>query len=359
MEDGMEGMVTLDRGVAEGFAAALFGAAGVPPGDAETAARCLVRADLRGVDTHGIVRVPGYLDRIARGLVDPAPVLEFEAVAPAAARLDGKNGLGFVVATRAVDHAIGMAREAGLGLVGVRNSTHYGMGATYLLQAVEAGFAAMVFTNASPAIPPWGGRAEMFGTSPFAVGVPAPGSVPFVLDMSPTVVARGKIRKAAREGRAIPEGWALDAEGRPTTDPDAVLAGGALLPIGGAKGAGLSMMLDILCGVLTGARYGGEVGDQYKRFDRPQGVGHFILVMRPDLFLPAEEVAARMGDLVARAKANPKAAGVEEIYMPGEIEARREAARRDAGIPYRRVDLAPLAEAAARLGVAVPVELGM
>lgn len=349
-----EGNFILGKPDAEAFAAALFRSSGVPDADAATAARCLVRADLRGVDTHGIVRLPAYLDRIARGLVDPAPELAFEAVSPAAARLDGRNGLGFVIASRAVEHAIGLARETGLGLVGVRNSTHYGMAATYLLQAIEAGFAAMVYTNASPALPPWGGRAEMFGTSPFAVGVPAPGSVPFVLDMSPTVVARGKIRKAAREGRPIPEGWALDPEGRPTTDPDAVLAGGALLPIGGAKGAGLSMMLDILCGVLTGARFGGEVGDQYKRFDRPQGVGHFILVLRPDLFLPAEEVAARMADLVARVKANPKAEGIDEIYMPGEIEARRETERLAAGIPYRKVDLAPLAELARARGLSLP-----
>ena len=275
-------------------------------------------------------------------------------MAPAAARLDGQNGLGTVIATRAVDHAIAMARDTGLALVGVRNSTNYGMGATYLLQAIEAGFAAMIFTNASPAMPPWGGRAELFGTSPFAVGVPAPGSVPFVLDMSPTVVARGKIRKAAREGRPIPEGWALDAAGRPTTDPEAALSGGTLLPIGGAKGAGLSMMLDILCGVLTGAQFAGGVGDQYKRFDRPQGVGHFILVMRPDLFLPADQVAARMATLVATVKANPKAAGIDEIYMPGEIEARREQDRIATGIPYRVVDLAPLVAAARRLSVPLP-----
>jgi LDH2 family malate/lactate/ureidoglycolate dehydrogenase len=346
--------ITLGHQAALRLAADVLMAARVPPADAETAARCLVRADLRGVDTHGMVRLPGYLDRIAKGLVDPAPDLRFDAVAPTAARLDGKAGLGFVVASRAMDHAIELARTTGLGLVGVHNSTHFGMAANYLLQAIDAGFAAMVFTNASPALPPWGGRGEMFGTSPFAVGVPAGGSLPFVLDMAPTVVARGKIRKAAREGRSIPEGWALDGAGRPTTDPQAVMDGGVLLPIGGHKGAGLSMLLDILCGVLTGAQYGGEVGDQYKRFDRPQGVGHFILAMRPDLFLPADAIAARMADLVGRVKANPKAADVDEILMPGEIEARREAERLAQGIPYRRDDLAPLLERARASGIAVP-----
>ena len=338
---------------ARDFAAALFAGAGVPAADAAIAARCLVRADLRGVDTHGIVRIPGYLKRIEAGLVDPAPELAFESVGPSVARLDGRNGLGFVIATRAVDHAIRLAAEHGIGLIGVRNSTHYGMGATYLLQAIEAGYGAMVWTNASPAMPPWGAKVEMFGTSPFAVGMPAPGSVPFVLDMSPTVVARGKIRKAEREGRSIPEGWAVDAGGNSTTDPSEALKGG-LLPIGGPKGAGLSMMMDILCGVLTGARFAGDVGDQYKAFDRPQGVGHFILVFRPDLFVSADEAAARMENLVDTVKAAPKAAGVEEIFMPGEMEGRCEAKRLSDGIPYRRIDLAPLVEIAKAGGLTPP-----
>ena len=348
--------ITLAAEAARDLADGLLRSAGVPPGDAGVAARCLVRADLRGVDTHGIVRLPGYLDRIGKGLVNPAPELSFETVTPSVARLDAQNGLGFVAASRAVDQALRMAGEAGLGMIGVRNSTHYGMAATYLLKAVEAKHLAMVFTNASRALPPWGGTEELFGTSPFAAAAPNPGGTPFVLDMSPTVAARGKIRKAAREGRVIPDTWALDAEGRPTTDPEAALSG-SLLPIGGPKGAGLSMMMDILCGVLTGANFAGEVGDQYKNFERPQGVGHFILVMRPDLFISADDFAARMTRLVATVKANPKASGVEEIYMPGEPEARVEAARLSDGIPYRRIDLQPLVEIARNRDVALPVGL--
>lgn len=335
------------------FASALFRAKGVSDVDADIAARCLVRADLRGVDTHGIVRMPGYLERIDKGLVNPAPELKFERVAPGAARLDGQNGLGFVIATRAVTEAIDIARDTGVGLVGICNSTHYGMGATYLLQAVEAGYLAMVFTNASRAMPPWGGRAELLGTSPFAVAAPSPNGVPFVLDMSPTVAARGKIRKAAREGRPIPDFWALDAEGRPTTDPEAALAG-TLLPIGGPKGSGLSMMLDILCGVLTGANFAGEVGNQYQDYERPQGVGHFILILRPDLFISAEDFATRMAHLADVVKSNPKAEGFDEVFMPGEIEARKETTHRASGIPYRRSDLAPLLKIAAESDIAPP-----
>lgn len=329
-------------------------AAGVPRPDADLVAKCLVRADARGVNTHGIVLLPTYLKRIAKGLINPAPQLRVDAIAPAVAALDGQDGLGIVVATHAVKHAITLARTAGLGLVGVRNSTHYAMAATFLLQAIEAGFAAMVFTNASPALPPWGGRKEMFGTSPFAIGFPAPGNVPFILDMTPTVVARGKIRKAAREGRTIPEDWGLDANGAPTTDPNAVLSGGALLPIGGAKGAGLSMMLDIFCGVFTGARFGGDVGNQFTDMERPQGVGHFILVMRPDLFLTADDVYSRMSVLAKRVKTAAKAPGIDETFFPGEQSSRREAEAHASGVTYRMIDIAPVLEVVRAAGGNVP-----
>lgn len=345
--------ILLDAETARRFAADILEAHGVPTGDAATTARCLVRADLRGVDTHGIVRLPGYLDRIGKGLVDPAPDLAPRRVAPAVAHLDGQNGLGFVVATRAMDEAMAIAREAGTGTVGVFRSTHFGMAANYLLQAVEAGFAALVFTNASPAMPPFGGRREMLGTSPFGAAMPNPGGTPFVLDMSPSVAARGKIRKAAREGRPIPEGYALDAEGRPTTDPEAALKG-VVLPIGGAKGAGLSLLMDLFCGVLTGAAFAGRVGDQYKAFDRPQNVGHFVLAIRPDLFVGAEAFAARMEEEVAALRANPTAEGFDEILLSGEPETRTEARRTREGIPYRRADLAPLAKIARDRGLALP-----
>lgn len=348
--------VTLTREEAEAFAAGLFAAYGVSAGDAATAACCLVRADLRGVDTHGIVRMPGYLDRISRGLVNATPSLEPKRVAPAVAHLDGQNGLGFVVASRAVEAAIDIAEESGTGLVGVFNSTHFGMGATYLLRAIERGYIALVFTNASRAMPPWGGRGELFGTSPFAAGIPNPGGVPFILDMSPSVAARGKIRRALREKQPIPEGWALDVNGKPTTDAEAALAG-TVLPIGGPKGAGLSMLMDLLAGVFTGAAYAGAVGDQYKNYDKPQGVGHFILAIKPNLFMTGEGFAERMATLVSRVKENPKADGVDEILMPGEPESRVEKRRRANGIPYRRPDLAPLVSLAEEKGVALPPPL--
>ncbi len=239
---------------ADAFARRLLVAHGVPDADAAIVAGCLVSADLRGVDTHGLTRLPGYLDRVRRGLIDPRPLLAPKRVTPVAAALDGQNGFGFVVGTRAMQEAIAIARELGIGVVSVRRSTHFGMAASYVLQALDAGLIALVFSNASPAMPPWGARSALLGTNPFAAGAPAGEHPPFLLDMSPAVAARGKIRRAERRGETIPLGYALDAEGRPTTDPKAAL-GGVVLPIGGYKGSGLAMLMDILGGVISGANY--------------------------------------------------------------------------------------------------------
>jgi LDH2 family malate/lactate/ureidoglycolate dehydrogenase len=225
------------------------------------------------------------------------------------------------------------------------------MAASYVLPAIEAGFIAVVFSNASPAMPPWGGREGLLGTSPFACGAPGGTLPPFLLDMSPAVAARGKIRRAQRRGEQIPLGYALDAEGRPTTDPTAAL-GGVVLPIGGYKGSGLAMMMDIFGGVISGAGYAGSVGDQYKVFDRPQDVGHFFLAMRSDLFVPEADYHDRMDTLMQRVHDCPKAEGFSEILIPGEPETRHEALRRRQGIPYSAGEVAALQAEAERAGVA-------
>jgi LDH2 family malate/lactate/ureidoglycolate dehydrogenase len=333
---------------AESFAQRLLLAHGISEADANIVAGCLVSADLRGVDTHGLARLPIYLDRLRRGLINPRPALVPQRITPVAAALDGENGFGFVVGTRAMNEAIEIAREYGLGLVCVRRSTHFGMAASYVLQALDAGLVSLVFSNASPAMPPWGGRKGLLGTNPFAAG--APGNPPFLLDMSTAVAARGKIRKAERRGEAIPLGYALDAAGRPTTDAAAALAG-VVLPVGGYKGSGLSMLMDILGGVLTGAAYAGDVGDQYKVFDRPQDVGHFFLAMKADLFVSQEEYRARMDMLVRRVRECPKAEGFAEILIPGEPETRHEQERRRGGIPYSASEVDALQQEAAKAGV--------
>jgi LDH2 family malate/lactate/ureidoglycolate dehydrogenase len=343
--------VRVDATEAEAFGRRLLLHHGLPPEDAATVAHCLVRADLRGIDTHGLQFLPQYLERVRRGLINPRPVLKPHRVTPVAAALDGDNGFGFVVGMRAIAEAMEIARAFGLGIVSAHRSTHFGMAAAYVLPALEAGFIAMVFSNASRAMPPWGGREALLGTNPLAAGAPAGRQVPFLLDMSPAVAARGKIRRAARRGEAIPPGYALDAAGRPTTDPKAALDGGVVLPIGAYKGSGLSMLMDIMGGVISGAACAGDVASQFLDYDRPQNVGHFFLVLKPDLFVGIEEYRARMDRLVERVHGSPTAQGFSEVVMPGELEARLENERRTRGVPYHRQEFAALAAEAANAGL--------
>lgn len=332
------------------FTTSILTHSGVPPDRATTIADCLVLADLRGIDTHGINRLPGYVARIRHGVLDPAPSLNFVQKTPVMASLDACHTFGFVAGAMAIDHCVSMAETFGVGMVGVKNSGHYGMAASYLLRAIEKGYAAFAFTNASRAMPPWGGKGALLGTSPFAVGLPGGKEGNFVLDMAPSVVARGKIRKAARRGEKIPEGWAIDAEGKDTTDPVEALKG-VVLPIGGPKGSGLAMMMDIFGGLLTGSSFGGDVNDQYKDLDKRQGVGHWFMVFRPDMFLNSkEEYLERMDTLMERVRNCDKAAGVTQIFIPGEIEASKEKAQRDGGMPFTENEIEALHDLAKTVG---------
>jgi L-2-hydroxycarboxylate dehydrogenase (NAD+) len=326
--------------------AAIFAAHGLTEGDAARVAECLVEADLRNVPSHGISRIPIYTRRLRDKLVVPRPEMVLDCPTPVVARLDGGNGMGFLVATRAMNEAIARARQYGVGVVFASHSNHFGMAATYLRQALAEGVAAMVLTNASPAMPVWGGRTAFLGTSPFAMA--APGPTPLVLDMATSVAARGKIRRAADRGEPIPQGWALDPQGQPTTDADAGYRG-IVLPVGGPKGSGLSLMMEAFAGVMSGAAFGGEVRNQYLDFETPQNVGHFVMALKPDLFAPAGAYPARMEELVSRAKATPRAAGYDEILMPGEPEERIAAQRRRDGLIIAPADLEMLRAEAARV----------
>jgi L-2-hydroxycarboxylate dehydrogenase (NAD+) len=325
----------------------------LPPADALTAARALVKASLRGVDSHGVARTPMYCERLRRGVANPTPNMSVERVAPAAALVDGDDGLGLVVGHRAMDEAIAIAQEYGIGLAGVKRSGHYGMGALYVLQAIEARCTGLAFTNASPALPVYGGRTKFLGTSPFAAGAPAGEAPPFVLDMACSIVARGKLKYAAQRGEAIPQGLALDRDGRPTTD-GAKAFEGVVLPMGGVKGSGLSLLMEVLSGVLTGAAFGGEVKNPFTGLDGPQGTGHFFMAMKADLFMPLEAFENRMQTLAERVKAQPKAEGVDDILMPGEPETRNEHQRQSSGIPLTQDVFESLVLEGDRTGVAFP-----
>jgi LDH2 family malate/lactate/ureidoglycolate dehydrogenase len=199
-------------------------------------------------------------------------------------------------------------------------------------------------------MPPWGGKSMLLGTNPFCMAAPAGKHRPIILDMSPAVAARGKIRRAQRRGESIPVGYALDADGRPTTDATAAL-GGVVLPIGTYKGSGIAMFMDIFGGVISGANFGGEVGDQYKAFDRAQDVGHFFLAMKPNLFVSEEDYRARIDTLIDRMKSSPLAEGFSEVLVRGEPEDRAEAERRRSGIPYAVSEVATLQDEAKRVGI--------
>ena len=331
----------------------VFATYDLPSPDARIAAHALVKASLRGVDSHGVARVSMYCERLRQGVANPRPEIKMTRVAPAAVLVDGDDGLGLVVGRRAMAGAIAIARENGIGLAGVKRSGHYGMAALYILQAVEAGCAALAFTNASPALPVWGGREKFLGTSPFAAGAPAGSAAPFVLDMACSTVARGKLKFAAQRGEPIPEGLALDRHGRPTTD-GAEAFDGVVLPMGGVKGAGLSMLMEVLGGVLTGAAFGGEVRNPFTGLDGPQQTGHFFLALKADLFMPRDAFDARMQTLVARVKAQPQAEGFEAILMPGEPEDRYEKARRVRGIPLTSDVVRSLQAEGERAGLPFP-----
>jgi LDH2 family malate/lactate/ureidoglycolate dehydrogenase len=335
------------------FVAAVFAAEGLPQTDAETVADCLVAANLRGVDTHGVFRVANYLKRLRAGLYNRHPQIDVRRVSFAAAQVDGDNGMGAVVGSRAMEEAIAIALDKGTALVSIKHSNHFGMAAFYALKALNAGLIGMVFTNASPALPPWGGRAAFLGTSPLAVAVPSGSQPAFVLDMAMSVLARGNVYVAAGAAKTIPPGLALDKEGRPTTNPQDLIDGGTMLPFGGVKGSGLSMLMDILGGVLSGSAFAGRVGSPHRTFDRPQDVGHLFFCFRPDLFMPRETFLARMDELVLAVKAQPKAAGFDEILIPGEREARCEAERLAHGIPLTKAVLADLLKEAT---AATPLE---
>lgn len=335
------------------YASSVFQNVGLPIADADIIAADLVRSNLRGIDSHGVSRIPMYLERLQRGLVNPRPNIVVRRVAGAVAEVDGDNGMGFLASHKAMNEAIELAKASGIGLVGVRRSTHFGMGALYALQAIEAGYISMIFTNSSPAIPMWGGRSTFLGASPIAAGIPGGTRAPYVMDMAMTVIARGKIRLAAMRGEPIEPGLALDVEGRPTTNAAEAFEG-VCLPFGGVKGSVLATLMDLMAGAFTGANFAGDVKSLYFDHSEPQNVGHLFFAIRPDLFMSLEDFEGRMDTFNERIKQLPRAAGVEEILMPGEPEQRREETRRRTGVPITGNVIAELMAEGAKAGVAFP-----
>ncbi|KAK8051576.1 hypothetical protein PG993_002961 [Apiospora rasikravindrae] len=335
---------------AQAFTEAVLRGNGAPPDHARTVAECLVAADLRGVDTHGVNRLPSYMARVRAGVLDATASPTLTQVTPAAAQVDGHNTFGAVAGSAAIKAAVGMARIYGIGMVSVKHSNHFGMSAWLVQKALDEGMMSLVFTNSSPALPAWGARSKLLGVSPIACGAPGgDDESAFILDMAPSVAARGKVYKAKRRGEKIPLDWALDAEGRPTDDPTAALEG-VMLPMGGPKGSALAIMMDVFSGVFSGSAFAGHVTNPYDP-SRPADVGHFLVAIKPDLFMSLADFRERMRYLYDRVvKESEPAAGVERVYFPGEIEQRMERERRLAGIPYVEAEVRALNEEARRVG---------
>ncbi|CAB3391430.1 Ldh family oxidoreductase [Kyrpidia spormannii] len=314
-----------------GLVQSLLQGVGVPTEDAAVAAEVLVGTSLDGVDTHGITRLPVYLSRLQDRQINPAPSIARERTGASFGRVDGDNGLGQVVGAQAMEFASQMAQETGVGLVAVRRSNHFGAAGYYCAWAAQRGLVALVVTNTPPAIPPWGGRKPFFGTNPVAFGFPAP-TFPIVVDLSASAVARGHIILAAQRGEPIPADWAVDEEGRPTEDPQRALQG-ALLPVGGAKGYALAVAVEMMAGVITGAAVGPGVGWMYEKTGVPADVGHFLIVFDPFRFIPPDEYEQRVSSLIEQVHGAERAAGVNEIFLPGERRRRTREQRLKEGIP--------------------------
>ena len=330
------------RGVLEGN--------GLLTDHAAIVAKCLVAADLRGIDTHGVNRIPSYMARIRQGVLDPEAEPTLTEVTPVVGQVDAHNSFGFIAAHMGMVKAIEMANTYGIGMVSVKHSNHFGMSAWVVQQAIDAGMMSLVFTNSSPALPVWGGKEKLMGVSPIACGAPGGKEKPFILDMAPSVAARGKIYKAKRRGEKIPKDWALDAEGRQTDDPAAALEG-VMLPMGGPKGSALSIMMDVFSGVLSGSAFAGHVTNPYDP-SKPADVGHFLVAIKPDLFMSLEHFKQRMDYLYRRCVGCEKMAGVDRIFFPGEIEQITQETREKEGIPYVAAEIDALNEEAERVGAA-------
>lgn len=345
--------ILVSTAAATTFTISLLTSSSVPLPHAETIASALVLADLRGVESHGINRLPSYLARLRSGILSPTAQPILKQITPVVAQIDGQNAFGFISAQLGIDAAIAMAQVYGIGMVSVKHSNHFGMSAWIVQRAVDQNMMSLVFTNSSPALPVWGGMKPLMGVSPIACGAPGgKDGKPFILDMAPSVAARGKVYKALRRGEKIPTDWGLDREGKTTDDPAKVLDGGCMLPIGGPKGSGLAIMMDVFSGVLSGSAFAGGVTGPYD-LSKKGDVGHFFVVVKPDLFMGLEEFRERMDVLYKTVvQSEPRMHGVDRIYFPGEIELDREAERRRDGIPHSREEIGSLNKEADRLGVA-------
>jgi LDH2 family malate/lactate/ureidoglycolate dehydrogenase len=332
-----------------GWAERLLIAAQFPPSKARLVAESVTAANLRGVDSHGVQLLPLYIEQVERGDMDAAAEGHIVLEAGACLLYDGANGVGQHIAHICCEHAIRLSRTHGIGLVTARESNHFGAAATWGQQISNAGLIGVVMCNASPIVAPWQGKEPRLGTNPVCVSIPGP----WLLDMATTTVASNRIFKALRNGEErIPAGWAMDRDGVPTTDTETAFRG-LPLPLGGYKGSGLAMMVEILCGVLSGGAMSVEVGG-IRIPGKPTRVSQMFAAIDVSRFMPLEEFKRRVERLVGLVKSSAPARGEHEVLVAGEPEWRAADARRRDGIPLGDGTWETLVETGKRLGVIPP-----
>jgi len=314
------------------FVTELFYKSGMPEDDARFYAWSLVQTNLWGIDSHGVLRTKVYVERLRKGAVNPRPNIRKVRGTLAFEVLHGDDGAGPVVAKAAMERAIALAGQFGVGAVGALRSNHFGAAALYARMAADAGMIGIAMTNVVPNVVAPGGSKPVVGNNPLAVAIPTFGEFPFVLDISLSNVAGGKLLLASKKGEKIPLDWATDDQGRPTDDP-AIGFKGFLLPMGGYKGLGLAYVVDILCGVLTGGAFLDEMKGMYKFPDEPSLTGHFMIALQAEAVMPRAELEERMPAFVGKIKASPMWDSSKEMLIPGELEHRTEQVRRANGIP--------------------------
>ena len=337
----------------------IFRAAGYSQDAASTVAELLAEADASGIPSHGAMLVPMYVGRIKAGSVskteEPTVVSEFGAVTV----FDAEHGLGQVMGRKAMDAAIAAAKEHGIGVAAVRHAFHFGQALPYARQAGQQGMIGVAMSNTRPLMPAPGGAQTVVGNNPVAICVPigqpgADGEQEYMgLDMALSAAALGKIRLAESEGREIPDTWATDQEGRPTTDPTAAIAG-MLLPMAGPKGFGLALTVDVLSGILSGGAYGNRVKGLYKDLSEPNDCAFFFLAIDPAAFGPREEFLARTEDLAGQVTTSERAPDVERVVLPGQFEQDRRAAAREDGVQLDDSVMEGLRKSAAEVGAELP-----
>lgn len=314
------------------FVSELFTKGGMSREHADWYAATIANSNLRGLDSHGVLRVPVYFNRILCKAINPVPSFRETQAAPAVSLLDADGAAGCIAGKRAMELALEHAKQYGVGVAGVINSNHFGAAAQYAQLAVDEGMAGVAMTNVPALLAAPGVKKKLIGNNPMAIGIPTYCDFPFMLDMSMSVVAEGKLRFAASKGMKIPTTWAADPDGKPTDDPNAALKG-FLLPVGGYKGLGLAYAVDILSGVITGGAFADQLKSMYRNPTEPMKVCHMFAALNVGALISKEELKSRMQSYHDYLLSAPLADGAAPLCFPGEIEFRCEQERRENGIP--------------------------